>query len=107
MFLHINFSIFIMYYMALCESSEEKMSKCKHEHVCAQLCLTLCNFVAVARQAPLHMEFSRLAYWNGLPFPPSGSLPDLCIFFNFYFYFILLYNTVLVLPYIDMNPPWV
>ena len=23
---------------------------------------------------------------------------------NFYFYFILLYNTVLVLPYIDMNP---
>ena len=26
-------------------------------------------------------------------------------FFNFYFYFILLYNTVLVLPYTDMNPP--
>ena len=26
-------------------------------------------------------------------------------FLNFYFYFILLYNTVLVLPYIDMNPP--
>ena len=25
----------------------------------------------------------------------------------FYFYFILLYNTVLVLPYIDMNPTWV
>ena len=25
-------------------------------------------------------------------------------FKNFYFYFILLYNTVLVLPYIDMNP---
>ena len=29
------------------------------------------------------------------------------LFFNFYFYFILLYNTVLVLPYIDMNPPQV
>ena len=29
------------------------------------------------------------------------------LLFNFYFYFILLYNTVLVLPYIDMNPPWV
>ena len=28
-------------------------------------------------------------------------------FFNFNFNFILLYNTVLVLPYIDMNPPWV
>ena len=26
-------------------------------------------------------------------------------FFNFYFYFIFLYNTVLVLPYIDINPP--
>ena len=26
-------------------------------------------------------------------------------FFNFYFYFTLLYNTVLVLPYTDMNPP--
>ena len=25
--------------------------------------------------------------------------------FIFYFYFILLYNTVLILPYIDMNPP--
>ena len=27
------------------------------------------------------------------------------LYFNFYFYFILLYNTILVLPYIDMNPP--
>ena len=27
------------------------------------------------------------------------------ILFFFNFYFILLYNTVLVLPYIDMNPP--
>ena len=26
---------------------------------------------------------------------------------NFYFYFILLYNTALVLPYIDMDPPQV
>ena len=29
----------------------------------------------------------------------------LFLFFNFYFYSISLYNTVLVLPYIDMNPP--
>ena len=39
------------------------------------------------------------------------SLPFLfllfVLFLNFYFYFILLYNTVLVLPYIDMNPPQV
>jgi hypothetical protein len=25
------------------------------------------------------MEFSRLEYWNGLPFPPPGNLPDFCI----------------------------
>ena len=28
-----------------------------------------------------------------------------CFFLNYYYYF-LLYNIVLVLPYIDMNPPW-
>ena len=27
--------------------------------------------------------------------------------FYLFFYFILLDNTVLVLPYIDLNPPWV
>ena len=30
----------------------------------------------VARQAPLSMEFSRLLYWSGLPFPPPEYLPD-------------------------------
>ena len=30
----------------------------------------------VARQAPLSMGFSRQEYWNGLPFPPPGDLPD-------------------------------
>ena len=28
-------------------------------------------------------------------------------FFLFIYLIILLYNVVLVLPYIDMNPPWV
>ena len=27
-------------------------------------------------QAPLSMGFSRQDYWRGLPFPPSGDLPD-------------------------------
>ena len=27
-------------------------------------------------QAPRSMEFSRQEYWSGLPFPPSGDLPD-------------------------------
>ena len=30
----------------------------------------------VARQAPLSMEFSRQEYWNGLPFPTPGDLPN-------------------------------
>ena len=32
-------------------------------------------------------------------------LKSTCYFFNFYFYFVLLYNAVLVLPYIDVNQP--
>ena len=32
---------------------------------------------------------------------------EILFFFNFYFYFMLLYNTVLVLPYTDMNQPQV
>ena len=27
-------------------------------------------------QAPLFMEFPRQEYWNGLPFPTPGDLPD-------------------------------
>ena len=30
----------------------------------------------VAHQAPLSMAFSRQEYWNGLPFPSPGDLPD-------------------------------
>ena len=30
----------------------------------------------VACQAPLSMEFFRQEYWNGLPFPPPGDLPN-------------------------------
>ena len=32
--------------------------------------------MTVAHQASLSMGFSRQAYWNGLPCPPSGNLPD-------------------------------
>ena len=47
----------------------------------------------------MHSVFSLHSY--------SAFFFQIWIFFNFYFYFILLYNTVLVLPYIDMNPLWV
>ena len=30
----------------------------------------------VAHEAPMSMGFSRQEYWNGLPFPPHGDLPD-------------------------------
>ena len=30
----------------------------------------------VARQAPLCFGFFRQEYWSGLPFPPSGDLPN-------------------------------
>ena len=30
----------------------------------------------VACQAPLSMQISRKEYWNGLPCPPPGDLPD-------------------------------
>ena len=42
----------------------------------AQLCPTLCDPVAVACQAPLSMGIFRQEYWNGLPFPTVGKLPD-------------------------------
>ena len=39
---------------------------------------TLCNPMdcSVALHAPLSMGFPRWEYWNGLPFPPPGDLPD-------------------------------
>ena len=62
------------------------------------------------------ISFSRGSSWprdrtqvcRQILYPLSYLLITFCrfsFFFNFYFYFILLYNTVLVLPYIDMNPP--
>ena len=40
---------------------------------CVQLFVTLWT---VAHQGPLSMGFSRQEYWNGLPFPPPGDIPD-------------------------------
>ena len=41
-----------------------------------QLCPSLWDYIDVARQAPLSMEFSRQEYWSGLPFPSPGDLPN-------------------------------
>ena len=40
-----------------------------HVHLSATLWAAVC-------QAPLSMGFSRQEHWSGLPFPPSGDLPD-------------------------------
>ena len=41
-----------------------------------QVVSSSCNAWTVAHQAPVSMGFSRQEYWNGLPFPSPGSLPD-------------------------------
>ena len=33
----------------------------------------------IAHQAPLSMKFSSQEYWNGLPFPSPGDIPNLGI----------------------------
>ena len=42
----------------------------------AKSCPTLATPWTVAHQAPLSMGFSRLEYWNGLPFTSPEDLPD-------------------------------
>ena len=47
-------------------------------------------------------------HWNQIKDTLREKWMDI-VFFTFFFsfiYLILLYNIVLVLPYIDMNPPW-
>ena len=62
--------------------SQARMSSLHRAHanlsVCsfAQSCPILCDHRDVASQAPLSVEFSRQEYWNGLPFPTLGNLPD-------------------------------
>ena len=41
-----------------------------------QSCLTLCDPMDAAHQAPLSTGFSRQEYWSGLPCPPPGVLPN-------------------------------
>ena len=41
-----------------------------------QSCLTLCYLMNHYHQAPLSMGFPRQKYWNGLPFPSPGDLPN-------------------------------
>ena len=50
-------------------------------YVCVQLsCVQLFTIPwTAAHQAPQAIEFSKQEYWNGLPFPTPGHLPNLGI----------------------------
>ena len=39
-------------------------------------CVRLCSPMAGSLPGPLSMGFPRQEQWSGLPFPPSGNLPD-------------------------------
>ena len=51
-----------------------------HEDICMRACSVTFDSLqlpwSVACQAPPSTEFSRQAYWSGLPFPSPGDLPD-------------------------------
>ena len=53
---------------------------CVCTHACEALLLSRVQLYVtpwtVACQAPLFMAFPRQEYWNGLPFPSPGDLPD-------------------------------
>ena len=51
--------------------------RCSTKVIVAQSYPTLMqNPWTVARQSLLSIEFSRQAYWSGLPFPTAENLPD-------------------------------
>ena len=52
-----------------------------HPCVCMYVCVLSRVWLfatpwTIACQVPLFMEFSRQAYWSGLPFPSPGNVPD-------------------------------
>ena len=49
--------------------------KVKSESEVAQSCLTLCNPMTAAYQAPPSMGFSRQEYWSGVPLPSPSDYP--------------------------------
>ena len=51
-----------------------KLKKAKWS--CSVVSNSLATPWTIAYQAPLSMGFSRQEYWNGLPFPSPGDLPN-------------------------------
>ena len=67
----------------LCPSGSQEQTA---SYFCLPVCMCVCCLFSrvqlfvtlwtLAHQAPLSMGFSRQEYWNGLPRPPPGDLPD-------------------------------
>ena len=49
---------------------------CESESVSCSVVSDSATPWTIARQAAQSMEFSRQEYWNGLPFPTPGDLPN-------------------------------
>ena len=76
-FFHSFFSF--LYCFEKCYLSNYTEIRQVYLYVCvlvAQSCLSLCNSMTIALQAPLSMQFSGQEYWSGLPFPALGGFPD-------------------------------
>ena len=57
-------------------SKVQRLGEEKSESEVAQLCLTLCDPMDVAYQAPPFMESSKQEDCSGLPSPSAGCLPN-------------------------------
>ena len=53
-----------------------KIDICVCVYPITKLCPKFATPWTVAHLAPLSIEFSRQEYWNRLPFPTLGGLPD-------------------------------
>ena len=59
-----------------CPKAKEKAQQDSCSCLVTKPCPTLVTPWTVACQAPQSMGFSRQEYWNGLPFPSPGDLPN-------------------------------
>ena len=69
---YVRLSLFDVY---LKLSQHCQLATCVHAKS-LQSYLTLCNPMDYSPPGSLSMGFSRQEYWNGLPYPPPGDLPD-------------------------------
>ena len=60
----------------LVKNLNSSISSMKVKVKVTQLCLLFETLWPVDCQDPLSMELSRQEYWNGLPFPSPGDLPN-------------------------------